>query len=372
MNSCLVVAGEKSGEEHAMSFIPELKKYSPDMHFFGVGGDALAANEMELLYHLKDFSSIGFSEVIKKYPFYKKAFKKILDEVEKRNCKYAILIDFQTFNLKLAQKLKERGIKVFYYVAPQAWVWKEKRVEILKNCLDTLFCILPFEKKWFTERGVKSIISVQHPIMYRHKKYLPITKQNKTDKSWKIVLLPGSRNFEVEELLPRFVETIKILRQHFKIEVSLVKVDHINDSLYLLASELNPKIYDSSDLEDALLDADLSLASSGTVTLSLGLFAVPTLVCYRTSLFNLFMFNNLIAYKGFISLTNIIHQKEMFPEFIQDEVDPHILSNYMLKWMNHPDKYNLRLNELLKTQNLVIGEDVSVARYIHQKMELGK
>ena len=120
----LIIAGEKSGEEHALTFLEGLKVQHPEIKFWGVGGDELAAQGMELKYHLRDFSSWGFSEVIKKLPFYIKALKNIEQEALKRKTKTAILIDFQDFNLRLAKRLKKQGVNVLYYVAPQAWAWK--------------------------------------------------------------------------------------------------------------------------------------------------------------------------------------------------------------------------------------------------------
>src|SRR5690606_14322154 len=108
---CLLIAGEKSGEEHAMSFFPELKKLSPDVEFYGVGGDELKSHGMELLYHLRDFSSMGFSEVVGKIPFYFKALKNLEKEVMKRGTRTAIVIDFQGFNMRLARKLEKQGVK---------------------------------------------------------------------------------------------------------------------------------------------------------------------------------------------------------------------------------------------------------------------
>ena len=112
--SCLVIAGEKSGEEHAMSFFPELKILAPDTQFYGVGGDELKDQGMELLYHLKDFSSMGFSEVIGKVLFYFKALSNLEKEVIKRGTKVAILIDFQGFNMRLAKRLKKLGVKTWF------------------------------------------------------------------------------------------------------------------------------------------------------------------------------------------------------------------------------------------------------------------
>ena len=132
-NHCLVIAGEKSGEDHGMTFLPELMKKCPETSFFGVGGDRFKDFGVDLLYHSRDFSGIGISEIAGKIPFYLKAMNLILDEVKKRKVKTAILIDFQGFNLKLAKKLKALGVNVLYYVAPQAWVWKPWRAKVLEK-----------------------------------------------------------------------------------------------------------------------------------------------------------------------------------------------------------------------------------------------
>jgi len=118
---CLVIAGEQSGEDHALSFLPSLQKKAPHLHFFGVGGERLAKLGMEIIYPLRSFATMGFVNVLAKVPFYYRALRHLTQEAVRRQCRYAILVDFQDFNLRLAQRLSAAGIKVFYYVAPQAW-----------------------------------------------------------------------------------------------------------------------------------------------------------------------------------------------------------------------------------------------------------
>ena len=127
-------------------FFKELKDSLPNVHFFGVGGDELKSLSMELIFHLNDFSSWGASEVLTKLPFYFKAADKLLSEIEMRQCKVAILIDFQDFNFRLAKKLKKRGVDVLYYVAPQAWAWRSGRGRVLGQIVHTLFTIIPLIK----------------------------------------------------------------------------------------------------------------------------------------------------------------------------------------------------------------------------------
>ncbi len=369
MDSCLLIAGEKSGEEHAMSFFQELRKNSPQTHFYGVGGDELQKEGMELLFHLKDFSSMGFSEVIHKIPFYFKALSRLEKEVKLRGTKTAILIDFQDFNLRLAKKLSKLGVKVLYYVAPQAWAWKPYRTDVLAKSVHTLFTILPFEKRWFKDRGVHQVKSIPHPLMLTYKNELasiPKKPFGSWDKKLKILLLPGSRRFEVHSLLPEFIQAIRELKKTHKIEVHLVKVDHLSPHVYEFFKDDVDVWYPSQDLTKAMRECHLSLAASGTVTLSTGLFEIPTVVCYKTSLLNEFIFYNFIKYKGAISLTNIIHDKMVFPELMQERVNAHQLIRIIKTWIENESVYNELKSTLQETNKLLSGEDFSVPEYMAQ------
>ena len=373
MKSCLIIAGEKSGEEHAMSFFPELRRLSPETEFYGVGGELLKKEGMELVYHLGEFSSMGFSEVIGKIPFYFRALKRFEDLVREKGTKTAILIDFQDFNLRLAQRLSKQGVKVLYYVAPQAWVWKPRRAEVLSRTVHTLFSILPFEKNWFTERGVSQTRSIPHPLRETHAKDLLDLPR----KDWKemrqgkikILLLPGSRRFEVELLLPRFMETIRKLKKEFSIETHLVRVSHLPSALYdFYAQEIDHE-YPSEELTLAMKNSHLALAASGTVTLSTGLFELPTVVAYRASLLNEFIFRNFIRYEGAVSLTNIIHGKMLFPELIQDEASPARLERSLRAWIEDEKAYNSVKDDLRKTKVLLSGEEFSVPAYLQEVID---
>jgi lipid-A-disaccharide synthase len=371
LDSCLLIAGEKSGEEHALSFFPELKKLSPETHFYGVGGDELAAHGMELLYHLKDFSSMGFSEVIGKIPFYFSALKRLEQEVIKRQTKTAIVIDFQDFNLRITKRLAKLGVKVLYYVAPQAWAWKPNRAQVLSETVHTLFTILPFEKDWFHSRGVKQVKSIPHPLMLTYKELLndlPAKPYGCWQDKLKLLLLPGSRRLETHSLLPKFIETVRELRKNRSVEVHLVKVAHISPDIYNYFKQDIDVWYESAELTSAMNECHMALAASGTVTLSTGLFEIPTIVCYQASLFNAFIFYNFIKYQGPISLTNIIHDKMVFPEFVQQEVQAPQLSRVINTWLADENVYNELKAQLKMTKTLLAGEEFSVPCYLAKVM----
>lgn len=371
MKSCLLIAGEKSGEEHGLSFFSQLRNLQPDVKFFGVGGDELEREGLELIYHLKDFSTWGISEAIKKIPYYYKALKRIEDEVERRGCKTAILIDYQTFNLKLARRLEKKGVKILYYVAPQAWAWKEWRAKVLEKCVDTLFCIIPFEKKWFMDRGVSKAISIRHPLLDHYEEDLKGFNRQKKDlekDEVKLLLLPGSRNFEVFGLLPNYVSVAKKLKEKFNVKVSIVKSSSVSVHGYEPYAKVFDKEYTNDELTVALKEADICLAASGTVTLACALYEVPTIVGYTGSLLNEYIFYQFVKYKGFISLANIVHNKEVFPELVTPYVTEYNILKRALRLFENHEHYNEVMDTLATTVKTISGEDISIPEYMSKKI----
>ena len=360
--NCLVVAGEKSGEEHFLSFFPQLRSVCPEVSWWGVGGNLMGERGVELLYHLKDFSTWGFSEVFQKIPFYMKALKNICQQVSSRGTRAAIFVDFQGFNLRLAKKLSKQGVMIFYYVAPQAWAWKSGRVSILKNSVHTLFTILPFEKKWFQKRGVQRVLGVAHPLLVEYRKDLPAVKKKNAVPV--CLLLPGSRNFEVELLLPRLIKAVESLKQKMNVKVSLVIADNVSENLYSPYRNKVDRIYKNEQLSVALTEADYALAASGTVTLAAALFAIPTIVLYKGSLLNEFIFYSLIRYKGFVCLPNIISREEIFPELLQNKATSFNIEKRLLRLMSDEKEYQKVQEKLLKMRQSLEGECEDCGRYI--------
>jgi len=313
---------------------------------------------------------ITVSEVLFQIPFYVKAYYKIIREVRKRKCQVAILIDFQTFNLKLATQLKKEGVTVLYYVAPQAWVWKSYRTKILEKTVHTLFTIIPFEKKWFEERGVSRVKSVPHPLLINYKDQLDGFKSTALaalkdfSKEIKILLLPGSRKFEVRYMLPIYIEAIRELRKIRNIKSSIAISPSVPSSYYDSYLGDIDKIYTNENLPEALMDADFSFATSGTVTLTCALFEVPSIVCYKGSFINELIYNYFIRYEGFVSLANIVHNALVYPELLQKQCNsPNILAA-LFGWINNVSEYNNVKARLGKTADLLSGELRDVSLYM--------
>ncbi len=375
MPEVLVVAGEPSGEEHALSFLPQLQALRPELTFFGVGGPGLKARGQEQLYTLGQFSSMGFSEVIGKIPFYKTALEHLEAEVRRRRCRDAILVDFQDFNLRLAQRLAKSGVRVWYYVAPQAWAWRPWRAKTLARSVHRLYTILPFEEEWFRSRGVAQVTPVPHPLVHNWAAGI----RRLTARPWRaelrhsprLVLLPGSRASEVRALLPEFVRTCRLLRREFPgLHVSLARVSHLSDELYDCARPVVDQWLSDEELATHLLTRDAALAASGTVTLGTGLLALPTVVAYRSSLLNEFVVRSLIGYNRPVSLTNLIAEQEVFPEFLQQQAQAPLMARALGRFWREP-------REWLRTQQILAGllsRVTSGERAVYERMaqEMGK
>jgi lipid-A-disaccharide synthase len=354
----LIVAGEPSGEEHALTFLPRLLELRPELRLWGVGGDRLAGLGMELRHHLKDFSSMGFSEVVAKIPFYKRALDGLVAEAAQRGTRDAILIDFQDFNLRLARRLKKRGVRVWYYVAPQAWAWKEWRAGVLGQTVERLFTILPFEEAWFRARGAANVTPVPHPLTRQYAAELARLPARPwhagLETSPRVLLLPGSRHSEVAPLLPLFLETVRELRRRCpRAHVTIARVPHLDPRLYEWADGEVDEWITPAELPAALLRSDVALAASGTATLGTGLLGVPTVVAYQSSLLNAFIFHNFVRYHGHISLTNLILGRKVFPEYVMGQAQVALLLAPMLKWLGDAHAWNEAHAQLARLPGLL-------------------
>ena len=366
--SCLIIAGEKSGEEHVLSFYDDLAQRCPGIQFYGVGGDDLIARGFEALYHLRDFSSMGFIEPLKKLGFYRRALKHIEDEVECRATKTAILVDFQEFNMRLAKCLKQKGVKVLYYVAPQAWAWRPGRARILAQTVHTLFTILPFEREWFIARGVAQIKAVEHSLLRKYRQRLQANQhviESKFPKGKvRILLLPGSRVSEVSSLLPEFLWAISHLSVEGGLEVGLVKAHSVPEEVFACNPYPFHHVYGEEDLANALEQTDICLACSGTVTLCSALFQVPTIVAYKMSLLNEALAELVVRYHGPICLANIVHSSCIFPEFIQLDANGLNFLRVLKLWLTNNEAYETIRRQLKQTTQYLSGDDFNIAEYM--------
>jgi lipid-A-disaccharide synthase len=311
-----IIAGEASGDLHGSNLIKEIKRLDPAASIRAWGGDLMKDAGASLVKHYRDLAFMGFLEVIKNLPTILQNIKFCKQDIEAWQPDVLVLIDYPGFNLRIAEWAKKHGCKVVYYIAPQVWAWKENRVKKMKLCIDKMFCILPFEKDYFKNKWNWDVTYVGHPLLRvieSFKSTTPLVTENKKV----IALLPGSRKQEIVKMLPIMLS----VTPHFPAYTFMVAQAPGQDAPFynrFLMGYANVTLIKNSTY-DLLSIADAALVTSGTATLETALFKVPEVVCYKTSKFSYQIAKWLVKIK-FISLVNLIMDKEIVQEIIQENL----------------------------------------------------
>lgn len=369
----LVVTGEASGDSHAAGLVRALRQAAPDrdFEFFGATGPQLREAGVESVVSADGFAIIGLPEVARALPMFWSAFKKVRDIAIERDTDLAILVDFPEFNLKLAKSLSKRGIKVVYYISPQLWAWRRYRARTIRNHVDLLLSILPFEKQWYAQRGILNVEFVGNPTVAELPK--PMAKNEfcieaGLDPAKKIVaLLPGSRHKEVVRILPTLLESAK--RMHAENpEIQFVVAMSKTRGAEEVAESLRRADVTESDFGgrlsvvfgktiDVLEAADAAAVTSGTATLEAGVVGVPLLIVYRSTLLNYLLLRPLVQVDH-IGLINLIAGRRLAKEFLQNEFTPEAVSEELFRLMDPEVNSDFR-GELRAVTESLRGESAS-------------
>jgi lipid-A-disaccharide synthase len=319
-----IISGEASGDLHGSNLIKELKKKDASANIRCWGGDKMEAAGATLVKHYKELAFMGFWEVIKNLPTILKNIKFCKEDILQYQPTAIILIDYPGFNLRIAKWAKEQGIPVIYYISPQVWAWKENRVKLIKSCVDKMLVILPFEKAFYKKWNYE-VEYVGHPLVEVVSRFLltvdntrrSTTNNEQQETSNIIALLPGSRQQEILKKLPIMLEVAKHFPDH---QFVVAKAPGLDDAFYtsLLAPYNNVSSVVNKTYE-LLVQSKAALVTSGTATLETALFGVPEVICYKGSAFSYQIAKRLIKIK-FIGLVNLIMDKEVVKELIQDEL----------------------------------------------------
>ncbi len=307
-----LLAGEASGDMHAAKLMQEILRERPDSNFGFWGGDAMLQvthDPESLKKHIKDLAFMGFIEVIRYLPTILSNFKLCKEHITQFQPDVVVLVDYPGFNLRMAKWLKDKGFKVIYYISPQLWAWKEGRVKIIKKYVDKMICILPFEKEFYAKHGVEADY-VGHPLLDQafFSALQPINNKSK------IALLPGSRIQEISKLLPIY----------FQVAALFPKQEFVVAAVSYLPPETYGKMPKNVELRvgkfyEVLSDAKLAVVASGTATLETALAGIPQIVCYKGSAISVRIARYLIRNLQYISLVNLILNKKVVAELIQNE-----------------------------------------------------
>jgi len=380
--SILLVVGETSADRYAANLVRKLRMFEGNraLTFFGTGGDEMEAAGVEILCHIRELAAIGPREALHHLHKYFRTFRLLTDACRERRPSVAVLLDFPEFNLRLAKKLKHLGLKVIYYISPQLWAWRRGRIRIVRKYVDRMLVILPFEDEYYRERGVK-VEFVGHPLL---EDFAAIRDRENFFREFgldpglkTIALLPGSRQREVECILPTLLAASQQVlhrlpaqflisvapaidpRQIARIASSVLTEDQNRDRFRVLSTETRR----------ILANSDFGFVKSGTSTLEAALAGTPFLILYKISPVSWILGNILIRsrYKG---LVNLIARQEIVPEYLQWDATPERLSAAALEYLEDPEKAAAMQNRLGGIRDLLGSRCASdtvaalVARYL--------
>ena len=328
-----IIAGEASGDLHASNLIKALKEKDTNAVFRCWGGDLMQAQGAEIVKHYRDLAFMGFLEVILNLSTIVKNLKFCKTDILSWKPDALILIDYPGFNLRIAEFAHAHGIKVIYYISPQIWAWKQSRVHNIKKVVDKMMVILPFEKAFYAKFDY-AVDFVGHPLLdaLEHDLVTPKDWRQKnglTDKPI-IALLPGSRKQEISTMLPLMLETAKEYNDYQFVIAAAPSMPLAYYESFLNGSKIKILVGVTYAL---LSESFAALVTSGTATLETALFEVPEVVCYKGNAISYQIAKKMVKIK-FISLVNLVMDREVVKELIQEELTTINLKTELNKLLN--------------------------------------
>lgn len=349
-----IIAGEASGDLHASNLIKELKILDTNAQFRCWGGDLMKEQGAHIVKHYKDLAFMGFTEVLMNLRTIVRNIGFCKKDVMQHNPDVLILIDYPGFNLRIAEFAKTIGIKVFYYISPQIWAWKQSRIHKIKRVVDKMFVILPFEKEFY-KRFDRIVDFVGHPLLDAVANYSKLagtlTIQSKKPI---IALLPGSRKQEIATMLPIMISMQKYYENYQFVIAGAPSQSHDFYQTFISNSGIQIVYNQTYQL---LQKAEAALVTSGTATLETALFGVPEVVCYKGGAISYAIAKQLVKVK-YISLVNLIMDKEIVKELIQFELNETNLKAELDKLLS-PGTRNKLLNDYAELTNKLGGPGAS-------------
>ncbi len=337
MKTLWINAGELSGDLQGGALLSALREYAPEdaLRVVGMGGDNLARAGQENLLRVEQLSVMGIVEVITSLPRIFGLLRRIRREMERLRPDAVLLIDAPEFNFRVAKIAHRLGIPVYYFIPPKVWAWRTGRVKFLQEHVRRIFSILPFEVDFYREHGM-DVTYVGNPLVdlvnYESIRDVPPVQN-------RIGLMPGSRRKEVESLLPAFSGAAALLAERFpELEFHCIRASSFSEE-YLRSLWKAPVplvMHDGRDRYRLMRTFPCIMAASGTATLETGLAGVPTLVAYKVSPLSYQIALHVLKVK-WISLTNLIMNRTVFPEHIEKDADPAPLAARMEEWLSRPE-----------------------------------
>ena len=349
----LVSAGEASGDRYSAELVRALRKRFPTAEFFGCAGEQLRNAGVRPVVKSEEIAVVGIFEIIAHIPRVLRALNRLVCAAQRERPSMAILTDSPDFHLRLARKLKRQGIPIFYYVAPQVWAWRKGRLRLLRQFVDNLLCIFPFEEKYFRENGVRANF-VGHPLKWnveteisREKFFQDYSLNNKLPL---VALLPGSRRGEAERHLAPLLGAVQQLQKNRQLNFVL-PASSTTGKAFFEKRISDPSVHIiEGNAENALRHANLALVASGTITVEAALLGTPMVVFYRVTTAS-WLVGKFLVDVPFYSMVNLLAGRPIVQELIQADCTAERLAAEVEKLLDSRQKCEKMRRELEEISN---------------------
>ena len=354
MKKIFILTGEPSGDKLASTVISKLMLQNTNIEYLSVGGMHVKKLGIKSIFDLKEITYLGFTSVLLNIFKIRNRINKTVDEIIKFNPDILFSVDSPDFTLRVAERVKKKhnNIKTIHYVAPQVWVWRKNRVKKIKKYIDHMLLLFDFEKKYFEVENIKTTF-VGHPLIEKSENAKTILN-NLIPKDKKIIsLFPGSRKSEVTVLLPILLDFIKLMNNKNNNYSFVIHATEENKNFII--NQINNSTLDNIDVISdeniklqILSNSIFAVSKSGTVSLQISNCNVPSIIIYKLSYINFMIFKLLVNVK-FANIINIINNREVIPELLQNECNAKEIFNSVMYFLKNPDLIKKQLSDCRKT-----------------------
>jgi len=370
-----IIAGESSGDQHAANYVKEHRKLNSNIDFSAIGQQELKNEGVDIIFDSELISVVGIIEVISKYGKIKKALNTAYNHIINNRPDLIILVDYVEFNLKIAKFAKSKEIPVLFYIAPQVWAWREKRIKKIADVVNHLAVVFPFEEKLF-KKYMKNVTYVGHPLA-DDKRFTP-SQLKYDDKVTHVGIFPGSRESEIRNNLFCMIDSIRTNKDKTNYHKN-VKIFYSNNTAKKLLTNLLPKdwgvLLTSGKNIDEIKKCKKAITASGTITLELAMMNIPMIIMYRLSPLTYFIMKRLVKLK-YIGLVNLIlgdtlGSKPIVKEFIQPDYSDEVEAMVELQKIDQNIKYRKTIeNGYEKIKKLLEpGASTNVVKLVEEMLK---
>ena len=354
MKKIFVLTGEPSGDKLASTVISKLKIQNPDIEYLSVGGTNIKKLGIKSIFDLKDITYLGFTSVLLNIFKIRNKINIAVHEIIKFNPDILFSVDSPDFTLRVAERVKNinHKIKTVHYVAPQVWIWRKNRVKKIKKFIDHMLLLFNFEKKYFDEENIKNTF-VGHPLIEKNENVKTVLNDLISKDKKIISIFPGSRNSETKVLLPILLDFIKLMNKKENFYSYVFHATDENKEFIInqvKKTDVNnvDVVSDETIKSQILSNSIFAVSKSGTVSLQISSANIPSIIIYKLNFINFMIFKSLVNIK-FANIINIINDKEVIPELLQNECNADEIYKTVIYFLKKPELIKKQLNDCSKT-----------------------